>query len=197
MATYQRLCVFCGSSPGSKPEYTDVAVELAREMVARKIRLVYGGGNVGLMGTIAQTTLDEGGEVIGVIPQSLVDKEVAHTGLSTLHVVSSMHERKAKMAELADGFIALPGGLGTMEELFEVATWAQLGFHQKPLILLDVQGYYGALCDFLDQCVQSRFLKPDHRALIHRCTNVGDAFAYLSGFEPIEISKWIDRERSD
>lgn len=162
----KKICVFCGSSPGKQPEYIEVARKLAVALTKREIGLVYGGASVGIMGEIADAVLSSGGEVIGVIPQALVDKEVSHKGLSELKVVASMHERKAVMAQLSDGFIALPGGLGTLEELFEVLTWAQLGFHEKPCGLLNVNGYYDQLCFFLDHAVEEEFVKTSHRKML-------------------------------
>ena len=162
----RRVCVFCGSSVGARPEYREAAQALARALTRRGIGLVYGGSRVGVMYEIAATALEAGGEVIGVIPQELVDKEVAFTGLSDLRIVGSMHERKALMAELSDGFIALPGGLGTIEELLEVLTWAQLGLHKKPCGLLNVCHYFDALVRFLDHAVDQRFIKPEHLGML-------------------------------
>ena len=162
----RKLCVFTGSRHGLRPEYADAARNLGRELVGRDYGLVYGGGNVGLMNAIADTVLELNGDVTGVIPNSLVSKEVAHLGLSDLRIVDSMHERKALMAELSDGFIAMPGGIGTMEEFFEVLSWAQLGLHEKPCALLNVAGYYDPLIQFLDHAVKQDFIKPKHRALL-------------------------------
>ncbi len=156
----RRVCVFCGSSPGARPEYREAARGLARALTRRGLGLVYGGSRVGVMYEIASAVLQAGGEVIGVIPQNLVTREVAFTDLRDLRIVGSMHERKALMAELSDGFIALPGGLGTLEELIEVLTWAQLGLHEKPCGLLDVCGYFEALVRFLDHAVDERFMTP-------------------------------------
>jgi hypothetical protein len=161
-----KICVFTGSRHGASSEYAEAAKALGRELVTRGYGLVYGGGNVGLMTVIADTVLDLGGHVTGVIPNSLVSKEVAHGGLTDLRVVQSMHERKGLMAELSDGFIAMPGGIGTMEEFFEVLSWAQLGLHDKPCGLLNVAGYYDPLIQFLDHAVSEDFLKPKHRALL-------------------------------
>lgn len=161
-----RICVFTGSNPGARSEYADAARELGHLLVARGYGLVYGGGNVGLMSVVADAVLDQRGEVIGVIPELLVDKELAHRGLSELRIVKSMHERKAVMAELSDGFIGLPGGIGTMEEFFEVLSWAQLSLHDKPCGLLNVSGYYQRLIRFLDHAVDQGFLKPKHRSLL-------------------------------
>jgi uncharacterized protein (TIGR00730 family) len=162
----ERICVFCGSSPGARPVYALAARELGLALVARKIRLVYGGGRVGLMGELARSVLAADGGVTGVIPQQLADRELAFTELPDLRIVSSMHERKALMAELADGFIALPGGLGTVEEFFEVLTWAQLGIHRKPCGLIDVDGYYRSLAAFIDHAVEERFVGPEERAML-------------------------------
>lgn len=162
----RKICVFTGSRHGARREYSEAAKNLGRELVARGWGLVYGGGNVGLMAVTADSVLALGGHATGVIPSSLVSKEVAHQGLSDLRVVQSMHERKAVMAELSDGFVALPGGIGTMEEFFEVLSWAQLGLHEKPCGLLNAAGYYDRLIDFLDHAVADDFLKPKHRALM-------------------------------
>ena len=162
----RKICVFTGSRHGSRPQYAEAAAALGREIVRRGYGLVYGGGNVGLMTVIADTVLDSGGPVTGVIPHALVTKEVAHRRLSDLRMVGSMHERKAVMAELSDGFIAMPGGIGTMEEFFEVLSWAQLGLHEKPCGLLNVSGYYDRLIEFLDGAVAEDFVKPKHRALM-------------------------------
>ena len=162
----RHVCVFTGSRHGASLGYAAAAEQLGRQLVARGYGLVYGGGNVGLMNVIANTVLDLHGTVVGVIPNSLVSKEVAHRGLTELRVVGSMHERKALMAELSDGFIAMPGGIGTMEEFFEVLSWAQLGLHEKPCGLLNVTGYYNWLIGFLDQAVAKDFIKPKHRALM-------------------------------
>jgi uncharacterized protein (TIGR00730 family) len=162
----KRLCVFCGSSSGNDPAYGALAAQLGRFLAQRRIGVVYGGGRAGLMGTLADAALAAGGEVIGVIPQSLMDREHGHVGLTELRVVDSMHSRKALMAELSDGFAALPGGIGTMEELFEVWTWAQLGFHEKPCALLDTGGFFTPLVGFLDQLVTAGFLRPASRAIL-------------------------------
>jgi uncharacterized protein (TIGR00730 family) len=162
----KRICVFCGSSPGSRPAYLQSARDLGEALVRRQIGLVFGGGRLGMMGEVARTVFERGGEVIGVIPEGLVKKEVGYTELADLRVVSTMHERKAAMAELADGFIALPGGFGTLEEFFEVVTWAQLGLHPKPCGLLDAVGYYTLLGDFLDNAVREGFILGGHRDMI-------------------------------
>jgi uncharacterized protein (TIGR00730 family) len=190
----QRICVFCGSSAGARPAYTQATAELARLLVADGIGLVYGGANVGLMAVLADTVLAEGGDAVGVIPQALVDKEIAHPGLADLRVVGSMHERKALMADLADAFIALPGGLGTLEELFEVYTWSQLGLHQKPCALLDVEGYYSGIAAFLEHAVRERFLREEHRAMLMVEPEPRALLERLRRFEPSAVQpKWIDR----
>lgn len=190
------ICVFLGSSPGLRPEYREAAVRLAEELVRRGLRLIYGGGGVGLMTVIADKVLAEGGEVIGVIPQSLVDKEVAHTGLSDLRVVGSMHERKALMADLADGFIALPGGIGTLEEFCEIVTWAQLGLHQKPCGLLDVADYYQDLRRFFDRMVAERFFKQSHRQLLLLADDAGALLDQFARYQPVRLPKWIDSDEA-
>jgi hypothetical protein len=162
----KRICVFCGSSAGARPEYAEAARQLGRALVGRGIGLVYGGGRVGLMGEIARSVLAAGGSVTGVIPRQLVERELALSDVSDLRVVASMHERKALMADLADSFIALPGGLGTIDELFEVLTWAQLGIHGKPCGLLDVAGYYRELTAFLERAVAEDFVLPEHAELL-------------------------------
>jgi uncharacterized protein (TIGR00730 family) len=182
-----RICVFTGSRHGARSEYAEAAKRLGRDLIARNYGLVYGGGNVGLMTVIADTVLELNGHVTGVIPNTLVSKEVAHQGLSDLRVVNSMHERKALMAELSDGFIALPGGIGTMEEFFEVLSWAQLGIHEKPCGLLNVAGYYDPLMQFLDHAVAEDFIKPKHRALLlveNEPAKLLDCFAKLIAEPP-------------
>jgi uncharacterized protein (TIGR00730 family) len=161
------LAVFCGSSSVDDPVYAADAVHLAAALASRGLRLVYGGAHVGIMGTLADAALDRGVEVVGVIPGSMTERELAHRGLSTLHVVGSMHERKALMADLADGFVALPGGMGTLDELAEILTWAQLGLHTKPVGLLDTAGYFGPLLAFFDHAAAVGFVRPAHRALLH------------------------------
>jgi uncharacterized protein (TIGR00730 family) len=192
----QRLCVFCGSSPGARPAYAEATAEVARLLVGEGVGVVYGGGHVGLMGVLADTAMSAGGEVIGVMPQGLVDREIGHTGITELRVVGSMHERKALMADLADAFIALPGGAGTLEELFEVYTWAQLGLHAKPCGLLDVEGYFSGLVDFLDHAVSERFLREEHRAMLIVESDPRALIERLREFEPGVTPKWIDREET-
>jgi uncharacterized protein (TIGR00730 family) len=161
----KRVCVFCGSSPGVRPEYAAVARSLGATLAARGVGLVYGGASIGIMGAVADAVLAMGGEVVGVIPRSIVEREVAHAGLSDLHVVDTMHQRKAMMAELSDAFVTLPGGLGTLEELFEVWTWGLLGIHHKPFGILDVDGYFAPLVAFLDHAVTQGFVREPHRAM--------------------------------
>ena len=170
-----RICVFCGASNGNKPEYRATAKTLGRLLAGKQVELVYGGGNIGLMGVVADACLDAGGRVIGVIPESLVGREVAgrsveHNRLTRLEIVDSMHTRKARMAELSDGFVALPGGFGTFEELFEILTWAQLGFHAKPIGVINVLGYFDTLLSLCDQAVTEEFLRPDNRELLLAAT---------------------------
>ena len=193
----QRVCVFCGSSPGARAAYAKATAEVARLLVGEGIGVVYGGGQVGLMGVLADTAMAAGGEVIGVIPQALVDREIGHTAISDLRVVGSMHERKALMTELSDAFIALPGGAGTLEELFEVYTWAQLGLHSKPCGLLDVEDYYSGLAAFLDHAVRERFLREEHRAALLVERDPRTLIDRLRAFEPRAVTpKWIDREET-
>lgn len=189
----QRVCVFCGSSPGAGPGYLAAAEALGNEMIARGFGLVYGGAGVGLMGRIADTVVAGGGEVVGVMPSALVDREVAHPGLSDLRIVNSMHERKALMAELADAFIALPGGLGTVEELLEALTWAQLGMHSKPCGVLNVEGYFDSLMAFLDLAADRRFINPLHRSLLLDSDDPGRLLDLLERYERPQFDKasWI------
>jgi len=190
------LCVFTGSSPGAKIDYSHVARRLGEELVAREIDLVYGGAHVGLMGVVADAVLAGGGRAIGVIPEFLVAKEVAHDHLTECHVVQSMHERKAKMAELASGFVALPGGVGTLEETFEILTWAQLGMHAKPCGLLNVASYFDGLIGFLDHMVAERFLKPAHRELLLVATEPATLLDAFDDYIPPDVDKWLERDRS-
>jgi uncharacterized protein (TIGR00730 family) len=190
----RRVCVFCGSSAGVDPAYAESARATGRLLAERGLGLVYGGGNVGLMGIVADAALAAGGEVIGVIPEALMRMEVGHLGLSRLHVVATMHERKALMADLSDAFIALPGGIGTLEELFEVWTWGQLGLHPKPLGLLDVAGYYGHLHAFLDHTVAQGFLKNRHRAMVAVESEPVHLLARLAAYQPPAEVKVVARE---
>jgi uncharacterized protein (TIGR00730 family) len=193
----ERICVFCGASPGARPEYRVATAELARLLAAEGIGVVYGGGGVGLMGALADAVLAEGGELTGVIPRSLVDREVAHRDVADMRVVGSMHERKALMVDLADAFVALPGGIGTLEELFEVYTWAQLGLHQKPCALLNVEGYYDAVADFLAHAVAERFLREETRVLLLVESDPATLIERLHDFEPqVAMPRWIDREET-
>jgi len=194
VSTLRSVCVFSGSSPGARPSYAEAAGALGREVAARGLRLVYGGASVGLMGAVADAALAAGGEVVGVIPQHLVDREVAHTGLTDLHVTGSMHERKALMADLADGFVALPGGLGTLEELAEILTWSQLGLQSKPCGLLDVEGFFDPLLAFLDHTVTERFVSEEHRALVLAADRPDVLLDRLAGWRTATAaSKWLDR----
>lgn len=177
------VCVFCGSAFGSRQAYTDAAAELGRMVALRGIRLVYGGSRVGLMGVVADACLAAGGMVTGVIPRSMMEREIAHTGLTELHITGSMHERKALMAELADGFIAMPGGFGTFDELFEILTWRQIGLHEKPVGLLNVEGYFGPLLSMTDHAVQEGFLRPAHRTNLLVDANVPGLMAKLAASE--------------
>ena len=189
----KRICVFCGSSPGARPEYEYAAKQLGYTLARKGLGLVYGGARVGLMGKIAQAVLEKGGEVIGVIPKGLVEREVAFTGLVDLRVVDSMHERKALMADLSDGFIALPGGLGTIEEFFEVITWAQLGIHPKPCGLLNINHYYDRLIDFLDHTVNEKFVELEHRSMILIDENSEKLLQKFETYHPpkIDKAKWV------
>jgi uncharacterized protein (TIGR00730 family) len=190
-----RVCVFCGSSPGRDPAFGALAVRLGEVLASEGLGLVYGGASVGVMGCLADAALAAGAEVIGVIPQALVDMEVAHGGLADLRVVASMHERKAVMADLADAFIALPGGLGTLDELAEVLTWAQLGLHSKPIGLLDVGGYFGPLLAYLDGAVGAGFLHPMHRAMLLVDADAQRLLAAFRDYRPPPPFKWVDRPR--
>ncbi len=191
-AALKRICVFCGANTGARPAYALAARELASLMARQRTGLVYGGGNVGLMGILADTMLEAGGEVIGVIPASLVAREVAHSGLTELRVVQTMHERKALMNELSDAFIAMPGGFGTLDELFEILTWSQLGIHGKPSGLLNVAGYYDDLLVMLDHAVTEELLRPEHRTLLMTEADPGLLLRRLSAFTPVTASKSVD-----
>jgi uncharacterized protein (TIGR00730 family) len=190
---FNRLCVFCGSSPGRHDAFAEAAAAVGRELARRKMGLVYGGGNVGLMGVLADAALDAGGEVVGVIPEALMAREVGHRGLTQLHVVPSLHERKALMAELADGFLALPGGLGTFEEFFEVVTWAQLGVHAKPCALLNVAGFYDPLLRLLDHAVEQGFVQSPARASILVDAAVPEVLDRMASFHAPAVRQWLDR----
>ena len=187
----KRLCVFCGSSVGVRPAYTSAALAMGRLLAARGITLVYGGGNVGLMGVVADAVLKAGGHVIGVIPQALAERDVAHTGLTDLRIVHSMHERKAMMAELADAFIAMPGGVGTFEEFFEAVTWSQLGLHRKVCGLLDVEGFYGPMTAFLDRAVEEGFIRREHRGIVVTDADPVRLMEKLEQASLPDLPKWI------
>lgn len=188
------ICIYCGSNPGTRPEYIEQAQAFARMLARRGIRVVYGGASVGIMGAIADAALAEGGTVIGVIPQSLVDREVAHDGLTQLIVTNSMHERKARMADLSDAFVALPGGIGTLEEIFEIWTWSQLGLHEKPCGLLNIGGYYDSLERFLDETVVNGFLGPGHRSMLLTADTGEGVLNAFQAYEPPSVVKWVERE---
>ena len=192
------VCVYCGARMGVRPVHAEAARQLGTLLATRGIRLIYGGGNVGLMGVLADATMAAGGEVTGVIPQALLDKEVGHRAISELIVVPDMHQRKLKMALLADAFIALPGGIGTLEELFETFTWLQLGFHGKPVGLLDVDGYYAQLTGFLDRMVEEGFLRADQLALLHRGQDGGALLDELARFEAPDdesLARWFEKSQ--
>ena len=189
----KRICVFAGSNSGAKVEYAAAARELGRVLAHRQLGSVYGGARVGLMGALADAALSGGGHVIGVIPEALVAKEVAHKGLSELRVVKSMHERKAMMADLADGFVALPGGWGTAEEFFEVLTWAQLGFHRKPCGLLNVDGYFDQLLSFVDHCVDEGFVRREQRSMILVSDSPNELLDGMAVYKAPVVEKWIER----
>ena len=189
----RRVCVYAGSSHGADPAYAEAAAALANALASRDIGLVYGGGKVGLMGVLADAMIAAGGEAIGVMPQRLIDREIGHSGITELRVVDSMHERKAQMAELADAFVALPGGIGTLEELIEVYTWSQLGLHRKACGLLNVRGYYDHLAAFLDHAVQERFLPEQHRALLVTADTPERLLERLAAWQPPTVAKWLDR----
>jgi uncharacterized protein (TIGR00730 family) len=192
----KRICVFCGSNTGARPDYADAARDMAATLARRNIGLVYGGGRVGLMGILADEMLRLGGEVTGVIPRMLSEREVGHVGLSELHVVETMHERKALMADLSDGFIALPGGIGTLEEIFEIWTWAQLGSHRKPCGFLDVGGFYAPLFEFLDRAVEERFLAPRFRAIAIVDDDPERLLDRFAAYEPPDVARWLDHAQT-
>lgn len=190
------ICVYCGSSPGKSETYSKAARHLGGALAERGIKLVYGGASVGIMGVLADAVLEHGGQAVGVIPEALVKKEVAHHHLSELHVTGSMHERKMLMAELADGFIALPGGIGTLEEIFEIWTWAQLGFHKKPFGMLNIDGYYDSLIAFLDHTVAERFVNQPQRSMLMVETDSGILLERLSNYVAPNVEKWIGHEET-
>ena len=192
----RRICVFCGSNTGSDPAYAEAARNLGRLFAHEGIALVYGGGSVGLMGEVANAVLQAGGEAIGVIPHALWAREVGHRGLTDLRIVETMHDRKALMADLADAFIALPGGLGTLEEIFEIWTWSQLGLHAKPVGFLDVNGFYTPLMQFLDRAARERFLKEAHRAIALIDADPERLLRRFDEWTPPRVEKWITREET-
>ena len=194
MPDLSTVCVFCGSNGGADPAYLDAARTVGRGLAERGLRLVYGGGKVGMMGAVADAALAAGGEVVGVIPRQIFDLEIGHRGVDDLRVVGSMHERKALMADLADAFIALPGGIGTFEELFEVYTWAHLGLHSKPLGILDVAGYYVPFAAMLDHAVEQRFLRAETRALLALGDSLEALLERFATWGPPGRHKWIDRD---
>ncbi len=192
----KRICVYCGSSPGKLPQYRHAARTLGHELAARGIALVYGGASIGVMGTIADAVLAKGGEVSGVIPAVLSTREITHRGLNELFVVNSMHERKAKMAELSDGFIALPGGWGTIEEIFEMLTWAQLGLHEKPCGLLNISSYYDHLFAFLEHAIDQRFVQQEFRPMIMMEQSASTLLDRFENYSAPHVKKWIGLEET-
>jgi len=191
------ICVYCGSNAGSKPIYTERAMAIGDRIARDGLQLVYGGGNIGLMGTVADAVLQGGGEVVGVIPGQLVDWEVAHHGLTRLEVVGSMHERKMRMFDLADGFVALPGGFGTLDEMFEMLTWRQLGIGSKPCAFLDIDGFYAPLFAMIDRMVEERFLHPAQRADLWRGEDIDAMLEWMRGYEPANATKWLDEKHRE
>ncbi|WP_370326104.1 TIGR00730 family Rossman fold protein [Euzebya sp.] len=187
------VAVYCGSSPGARESFAEGAAALGRALARRDIRLVYGGGRVGLMGVIADTVLAEGGEVHGVITRALMDREVGHGGLTRLDVVETMHDRKALMADLVDGFVMLPGGFGTLDEFFEALTWTQLGIHTKPCGIVDVDGYFAPLIQFMDRAVAQRFVAQAHRDMVVTAADADQVLDLLAAWQPPDTSKWLDR----
>jgi uncharacterized protein (TIGR00730 family) len=194
MSRHLRLCVYCGSNQGASPVYADAARQLGASMARRQVGMVYGGGHVGLMGITADSVLAEGGEVIGVITEQLVKAETAHRGLTRLETVASMHERKARLAELSDGFIVLPGGYGTLDELAEMLTWNQLGIVTKPVVLLDVDGFWAPLYEWIDRAIEQGFVRSAHRMLAQRAHSIDEALALATSSAPTVPHKWIDRD---
>ena len=189
------ICVYCGSNAGSRPAYAERAAALGERIAREGLALVYGGGNVGLMGLAADAALAAGGEVIGVIPEQLVTWEVAHKGVSRLEVVANMHERKMRMFDLADAFVALPGGFGTLDEMFEMLTWRQLGIGDKPCAFLDVDDFYAPLLQMIDRMVAERFLHPEQRADLWHGEDIDAMLEWMRGYSPAVASKWIDEKR--
>ncbi|WP_457097585.1 LOG family protein [Lysobacter sp. P5_B9] len=189
------VCVYCGSNAGNKPIYAERAIALGNRLAKEGLALVYGGGNVGLMGIVADAVLEAGGEVIGVIPEQLVEWEVAHKGLTRLEVVANMHERKARMFDLSDGFVALPGGFGTLDEMFEMLTWRQLGIGDKPCAFLDVDGFYAPLLAMLDRMVEERFLHADQRRDLWHGDDIETMLGWMRAYRPADANKWMDEKR--
>ena len=189
------ICVYCGSNTGNRPAYAERATALGERIAREGLALIYGGGNVGLMGLAADAALAAGGEVIGVIPEQLVTWEVAHKGVSRLEVVANMHERKMRMFDLADAFVALPGGFGTLDEMFEMLTWRQLGIGDKPCAFLDVDDFYAPLLQMIDRMVAERFLHPEQRADLWHGQDIGAMLAWMRSYTPATASKWIDEKR--
>jgi uncharacterized protein (TIGR00730 family) len=187
----KNICVNCGSNTGTRPEYLKAAVDLGRYLAGNNIGLVYGGAGVGLMGAVASSAMENGGSVIGVIPESFADR-VGHENLTELHLVSTMHERKTLMFDLSDGFIALPGGMGTIEELFEILTWAQLGFHTKPCGLLNICGYFDSILAFLENAVAQQFVRQEHRDMLLVDVDPGSLIPRFNSYEPVPVEKWIN-----
>ncbi|WNJ20969.1 TIGR00730 family Rossman fold protein [Pontibacter sp. G13] len=189
----QHICVFCGANSGGDPVYREVAQALGQVLADRSIELIYGAGNVGLMGIIADQVLASGGQVKGVIPNFLMQKEVGHTGIQELILTDTMHERKQIMADLSDGFIAMPGGMGTMDELCEILTWGQLGLHNKPIGILNVDGYFTPLLEFFDSMVEKKFLHPKNRAMVLSHTDPEELLNLMDQYQPPDVEKWLDR----
>ena len=190
----KKIAVYCGSSPGKNPAFQQAAVQLGKVLAEREITLVYGGGSVGLMGILAQSVIDQGGQVIGVIPKAIADMEVAFTDIQDLRVVEDMHTRKALMAELADAFIALPGGMGTIEELTEILTWAQLGFHEKPCGILNIEGYYDGLVDFLENSFDQEFVNPLYRPLLMKADKPATLLDQFATYKAPKVRKWMGED---
>ena len=193
MRIINSICIYCGSSSGRLEAYGYAACSVAAALVGRNIRLVYGGASIGIMGIVADQVLKLGGQVIGVIPKALAHKEIAHAKLTELHITQSMHERKLRMAELSDGFIALPGGIGTLEELFEIWTWAQLGFHNKPCGLLNTEGYYDSLIKFLDHVLAEQFVKQHHRDMLMVESKIDALLDRFDAYQPAVVKHWVDQ----
>ena len=189
------ICVYCGSNAGNKPVYAQRAQALGARIASEGLQLVYGGGNVGLMGIVADAVLAKGGEVVGVIPEQLVQWEVAHKGVTRLEVVANMHERKARMFDLSDAFVALPGGFGTLDEMFEMLTWRQLGLGKKPCAFLDVDGFYAPLMGMIDRMVEERFLHAEQRQDLWHGEDIGTLFAWMRDYTPAQADKWLDEKK--